>query len=244
MGVLKHCRGIRKWCQYEFFYSTMDRAYFMENEFLSCLKLLKLDQLVPLSSKELDSVPSVKKQKLLTRSEWNAVKHLICREIGRPRRFSPNFLAAEREKLSRYRYMVRFIQNYKHNPEVVTKESQAIVDIIKSFPYNIASPCNVGDCVTVFCKDTDQLQRGQILMVLSSSSDTKESNKHNNCASQKDGINNLQEEGDTSNDINSTNDTEQSNTTLIDKKYYRVQFEQSNVQDSLFEDYDICIHGK
>ena len=57
------------------------------------------------------------------------------------------------------------------NSLTFSKESQAISEIIKSFPYSIGANCNVGDCVTVYCSETDQLQRGQILMVLGGGND-------------------------------------------------------------------------
>lgn len=71
---------------FEFFYSFLDRDFFQENEFIACLKLLRLDHV-----------------QRLTRTEWSIVRGIMGFQIGRPRRFSPIFLRGERQKLYSYR---------------------------------------------------------------------------------------------------------------------------------------------
>src|SRR3546814_2472890 len=37
--------NMRHWCMYEWFYSTLDRDFFNENEFRACLRLMGMDQI-------------------------------------------------------------------------------------------------------------------------------------------------------------------------------------------------------
>ncbi|GMH43926.1 hypothetical protein BSKO_11860 [Bryopsis sp. KO-2023] len=77
----------RRWILAEFLTSAIDRPWLMSNTFEDVLKnLLKLDGSMRLS-----------------RCEWSMIRSVIIK----PRRFSPKFLAAEREKWEQYRMSVR-----------------------------------------------------------------------------------------------------------------------------------------
>lgn len=93
MNVMR-CNAVRKWAKYEFFYPTIDREFFAENEFASCLQKLGID-------------PSKFKKTPLF---WKAVRAVIGNEIGLPRRFSSRVLAAERDRLEKYRQDTRTAQ--------------------------------------------------------------------------------------------------------------------------------------
>ena len=79
----------RRFALAEFFYSTLDRAYFNQNEF----------------QKDLDALGLSHVQKL-TRTEWSRVRAFI----GRHRRMSPAFFRQERRRLEEYRQVVRDVQ--------------------------------------------------------------------------------------------------------------------------------------
>ncbi|GAB5031887.1 protein always early 3-like isoform x1 [Nannochloropsis oceanica] len=81
--------ALRRFAMAEFFYSTVDRAYFNQNTF----------------QESLDAVGLSHVQKL-TRTEWNRVRAFI----GRRRRMSPALFTQERQRLREYRQVVRDIQ--------------------------------------------------------------------------------------------------------------------------------------
>jgi hypothetical protein len=81
--------ALRRFAMAEFFYSTVDRAYFNQNAFQEDLDALGLSHV----------------QKL-TRTEWNRVRGFV----GRRRRLSPAFFTQERQRLREYRQVVRDIQ--------------------------------------------------------------------------------------------------------------------------------------
>jgi hypothetical protein len=95
--------NMRHWCMYEWFYSTLDRDFFNENEFRACLRLMGLDHVsTPIVVRTVvghrhsrcDGFAHVGVHQLthLTRTEWSAVRSVISSEIGKPRRFSRAFL--------------------------------------------------------------------------------------------------------------------------------------------------------
>eukprot|EP01041_Mallomonas_annulata_P005304 gene5304-10611_t len=127
----------RLWPSHEWFYSTIDRDYFNENEFKGCLQILGIDHV-----------------KQLTRSEWSFIRGIMECNIGRPRRFSRSFLTGERQKLNDYRRKCRLIQ-----------KGVEVVPQARDFPHQVFSPATVGDIVTVLNHKTGLLQRGQILTV-------------------------------------------------------------------------------
>jgi hypothetical protein len=86
----------KKFLVYEWFYSIIDYQYFSKNEFDECLNDLNLFHI----------------QKL-TRYEWSQIRNgkinlnLKIKAIGKPRRFSKNFLKNEKEKLEKNRTNMR-----------------------------------------------------------------------------------------------------------------------------------------
>lgn len=78
----------QKFCIFEWFYPDVEIGFF-KNEFIECLKDLNLSHI----------------QKL-TRYEWSQIRS----SIGKPKRFSANFLKNEREKLAKYREESRLNQ--------------------------------------------------------------------------------------------------------------------------------------
>ncbi|XP_044498764.1 protein ALWAYS EARLY 3-like [Mangifera indica] len=77
---------VRRWCVFEWFYSSVDYPWFAKREFVEYLGHVGLNH-----------VPR------LTRVEWGVIKS----SLGRPRRFAEPFLKEEREKLYQYRESVR-----------------------------------------------------------------------------------------------------------------------------------------
>ncbi|KAM7257518.1 hypothetical protein ACFE04_013259 [Oxalis oulophora] len=82
----------RRWCAYEWFYSTIDYPWFARREFVEYLDHVGLSH-----------IPR------LTRVEWGVIRS----SLGKPRRFSEQLLKEEKEKLNQYRESVR-----KHYSEV------------------------------------------------------------------------------------------------------------------------------
>ena len=79
----------RLFAMVESFYSTVDRAYFNQNEFQEDLDALGLSHV-----------------QTLTRTEWSRVRAVM----GRRRRMSPAFFKEERRRLEEYRQLVRDVQ--------------------------------------------------------------------------------------------------------------------------------------
>eukprot|EP00192_Tetraselmis_astigmatica_P009859 CAMPEP_0117651752 /NCGR_PEP_ID=MMETSP0804-20121206/2261_1 /TAXON_ID=1074897 /ORGANISM="Tetraselmis astigmatica, Strain CCMP880" /LENGTH=957 /DNA_ID=CAMNT_0005457753 /DNA_START=126 /DNA_END=2999 /DNA_ORIENTATION=- len=77
---------VRRWIMYEWFYCSLDRPWFMQNEMQEYLSHLGLSGALKLS-----------------RSEWACLRSAL----GRPRRLSLAFLRDERAKLEAYRQAVR-----------------------------------------------------------------------------------------------------------------------------------------
>lgn len=73
----------------EWLYCSIDRGYFLRNEFEECLTDIGVPANMPLA-----------------RTEWSAIRSAM----GRPRRLSSAFLLQERRKLARYRADVRRVQ--------------------------------------------------------------------------------------------------------------------------------------
>lgn len=102
-------RDIRRFVYREFFSSVIDAEYFADNEFITCLRLLGFDNLYKLS-----------------RLEWSFVRGIMGVEIGRPRRFSYEFLKSEREKLRMYR---TYRRRRLSVPPVGVGDTVTVVDI-------------------------------------------------------------------------------------------------------------------
>ncbi|KAK6130488.1 hypothetical protein DH2020_035746 [Rehmannia glutinosa] len=110
---------LRRWCTYEWFYSAIDYPWFAKREFVEYLYHVGLGH-----------VPR------LTRVEWGVIR---SSSLGKPRRFSEQFLKEEKEKLNQYRDSVR-----KHYTEL--REG-----IREGLPTDLARPLSVGqrdiDCM-------------------------------------------------------------------------------------------------
>lgn len=124
---------LRRFVSAEWAYSSIDRGYFLRNEFQECLVEMGLPQVTALS-----------------RTEWGAVRAVM----GRPRRLSSNFLLEERRKLARYRADVRLVQQGK-------TPCHSLVD--GPFVYQVPQPLTVGQRVTAKHPRTLTLAQGQIL---------------------------------------------------------------------------------
>ncbi|XP_066316956.1 protein ALWAYS EARLY 3-like isoform X1 [Miscanthus floridulus] len=132
---LLHCfssQPLRQWCTYEWFYSAVDYPWFSNNEFVHYLDHAKLSHL----SK-------------LTRSEWSAIRS----SLGKPRRFSNNFLAVEKEKLEDYREQVR---------KIYAQLSNGLRD---SLPADLARPFSIGQQVIVRHPSSRELCDGKVVMM-------------------------------------------------------------------------------
>lgn len=86
-----------QWCKAEWFYSYIDRGFFAFNEFEEILKNLKFQ--------DFDN---------WTKFEFQTVKNAL----GRPRRFSKNFVTQERKKLAKYREAIKVLQQGKVLPSI------------------------------------------------------------------------------------------------------------------------------
>jgi DIRP len=84
-----HSKKFRRFCKFEWFYSSIDRLYFAQNEFVECLASIGLAGVTK-----------------LTRAEWSHVRAML----GKPRRLSRNFLHEERRKLEHFRTEIRAVQ--------------------------------------------------------------------------------------------------------------------------------------
>ncbi|GAB2249231.1 hypothetical protein Droror1_Dr00012590 [Drosera rotundifolia] len=86
---LTHCLSnshLRRWCVFEWFYSSIDYPWFAKSDFVDYLCHVGMGHV-----------------RRLTRVEWGVIRS----SLGRPRRFSQKFLDEEKEKLKNYRESVR-----------------------------------------------------------------------------------------------------------------------------------------
>ncbi|XP_042020468.1 protein ALWAYS EARLY 3-like [Salvia splendens] len=123
---------LRRWCIYEWFYSAIDYPWFAKREFVEYLYHVGLGH-----------VPR------LTRVEWGVIRS----SLGKPRRFSEQFLKEEKEKLNQYRYSVR-----KHYTEL--REG-----VREGLPTDLARPLSVGQRVTAIHPKTREVHDGSVLTV-------------------------------------------------------------------------------
>ncbi|CAN4095685.1 unnamed protein product [Withania somnifera] len=123
---------VRSWCIYEWFYSAIDYPWFTKKEFVEYLDHVGLGH-----------VPR------LTRVEWGVIRS----SLGRPRRFSEQFLDEEREKLNQYRDSVRTHYNELREG---TREG---------LPADLARPLSVGQRVIAIHPKTREIHDGSVLTV-------------------------------------------------------------------------------
>ncbi|KAH6832949.1 DNA binding protein [Perilla frutescens var. hirtella] len=123
---------LRRWCIYEWFYSAIDYPWFAKREFVEYLYHVGLGH-----------VPR------LTRVEWGVIRS----SLGKPRRFSEQFLKEEKEKLNQYRDSVR-----KHYTEL--REG-----VREGLPTDLARPLSVGQRVIAIHPKTREIHDGSVLTV-------------------------------------------------------------------------------
>ncbi|XP_060173823.1 protein ALWAYS EARLY 3-like isoform X1 [Lycium barbarum] len=123
---------VRSWCIYEWFYSAIDYPWFAKREFVEYLYHVGLGH-----------VPR------LTRVEWGVIRS----SLGKPRRFSEQFLNEEKEKLNQYRESVR-----KHYSELREGTREGL-------PADLARPLSVGQRVIAIHPKTREIHDGSVLTV-------------------------------------------------------------------------------
>lgn len=126
------CYHARRWCTFEWFYSAIDYPWFAKREFMEYLDHVGLGH-----------VPR------LTRVEWGVIRS----SLGRPRRFSEQFLKEEREKLNQYRESVR-----RHYAELRAGTREGL-------PTDLARPLSVGQRVIALHPRTREIHDGCVLTV-------------------------------------------------------------------------------
>ncbi|KAK4379985.1 hypothetical protein RND71_001847 [Anisodus tanguticus] len=123
---------VRRWCTYEWFYSAVDYPWFAKREFVEYLYHVGLGH-----------VPR------LTRVEWGVIRS----SLGKPRRFSEQFLNEEKEKLNQYRESVR-----SHYSELREGTREGL-------PTDLARPLSVGQRVIAIHPKTREIHDGSVLTV-------------------------------------------------------------------------------
>ncbi|KAJ1387432.1 DIRP domain [Sesbania bispinosa] len=123
---------VRRWFTFEWFYSAIDYPWFAKREFMEYLNHVGLG-----------NIPR------LTRVEWSVIKS----SLGKPRRFSEQFLNEERQKVEQYRESVR-----KHYTELWT-------GIRDGLPTDLARPLCVGQRVIAIHPKTREIHDGSVLTV-------------------------------------------------------------------------------
>ncbi|CAL1397156.1 unnamed protein product [Linum trigynum] len=123
---------LRRWSVFEWFYSAIDYPWFAKREFVEYLDHVGLGH-----------IPR------LTRVEWGVIRS----SLGKPRRFSEQFLKEEKEKLNQYRESVR-----KHYSELRA-------GIREGLPTDLARPLSVGQRVVALHPRTREIHDGSVLTV-------------------------------------------------------------------------------
>ncbi|KAK9664259.1 hypothetical protein RND81_14G029300 [Saponaria officinalis] len=123
---------VRRWCVCEWFYSAIDYPWFAKSEFVEYLYHVGLGH-----------VPR------LTRVEWGVIRS----SLGKPRRFSEQFLNEEKEKLNYYRDSVRH-----HYTDLRMGKREGL-------PADLARPLTVGQRVISIHPRSREVHNGSILTV-------------------------------------------------------------------------------
>ncbi|WCJ23526.1 DIRP Myb-like DNA-binding domain [Euphorbia peplus] len=123
---------VRRWCVFEWFYSAIDYPWFAKREFVEYLDHVGLGH-----------IPR------LTRVEWGVIRS----SLGKPRRFSEQFLKEEKEKLNQYRESVR-----KHYTELRSGTREGL-------PTDLARPLSVGQRIIALHPRTREIHDGSVLTV-------------------------------------------------------------------------------
>ncbi|KAF3456189.1 hypothetical protein FNV43_RR00839 [Rhamnella rubrinervis] len=122
----------QRWSMFEWFYSAIDYPWFAKREFVEYLNHVGLGH-----------VPR------LTRVEWGVIRS----SLGRPRRFSDNFLKEEKQKLNQYRESVR-----RHYSELRSGTREGL-------PTDLAWPLSVGQRVIAIHPRTRKIHDGSVRTV-------------------------------------------------------------------------------
>ncbi|CAM9004189.1 unnamed protein product [Rhodiola kirilowii] len=125
-------RKTQRWCTFEWFYSAIDYPWFARKEFVEYLNHVGLGH-----------IPR------LTRVEWGVIRS----SLGKPRRFSQQFLKEEKEKLNQYRECVR-----NHYTELRLGSREGL-------PTDLARPLSVGQRVIAIHPKTREIHDGSVLTV-------------------------------------------------------------------------------
>lgn len=134
-GKISNCLSnqlMRRWCAFEWLYSAIDDPWFAKREFVEYLYHVGLGH-----------VPR------LTRVEWGVIRS----SLGKPRRFSDQFLKEEVEKLNQYRDSVR-----THYTELRSGSRDGL-------PTDLARPLAVGQRVIAIYPRTREIHDGTVLTV-------------------------------------------------------------------------------
>ncbi|KAK9079883.1 hypothetical protein SSX86_001556 [Deinandra increscens subsp. villosa] len=134
-GELSNCLSnqlMRRWCAFEWFYSAIDEPWFAKREFVEYLYHVGLGH-----------VPR------LTRVEWGVIRS----SLGKPRRFSDQFLKEEKDKLNLFRDSVR-----THYTELRAGSRDGL-------PTDLARPLAVGQHVLAIYPKTREIHDGTVLTV-------------------------------------------------------------------------------
>ncbi|CAH9131290.1 unnamed protein product [Cuscuta epithymum] len=123
---------LMRWCTCEWFYSPIDNPWFAKREFVEYLDHVGLGH-----------VPR------LTRVEWDVIRS----SLGKPRRFSKQFLKEEKEKLYDYR---EFVRTHYTDLREGTREG---------LPTDLARPLSVGQRVIAIHPKTREIHDGSVLTV-------------------------------------------------------------------------------
>ncbi|CAB4298904.1 unnamed protein product [Prunus armeniaca] len=123
---------VRRWCAFEWFYSAIDYPWFAKREFVEYLDHVGLGH-----------VPR------LTRVEWGVIRS----SLGRPQRFSEQFLKEEKEKLNQYRESVR-----THYAELNAGTRDGLLT-------DSARPLSIGQHVIAFHPRAREIHNGIVLTV-------------------------------------------------------------------------------
>ncbi|KAK1436006.1 hypothetical protein QVD17_01781 [Tagetes erecta] len=121
---------MRRWCTFEWFYSAIDDPWFAKREFVEYLYHVGLGH-----------VPR------LTRVEWGVIRS----SLGKPRRFSDQFLKEEKDKLNQFRDSVR-----THYTELRAGSRDGL-------PTDLARPLTAGQHVLAIYPKTREIHDGTVL---------------------------------------------------------------------------------
>ncbi|GFY91930.1 similar to ALWAYS EARLY 2 [Actinidia rufa] len=123
---------VRKWCTFEWFYSAIDYPWFANSEFVEYLNHVGLGDIPRLNRVE---------------------RGVIRKSLGKPRRFSEQYLLEEKEKLKQYRESVR-----RHYAELRA-------GIRDGLPTDLARSLSVGQRVIALHPKSREVHDGSVLTV-------------------------------------------------------------------------------